>query len=279
MEGMEGGALGERLKELDCLYGISSLLSRESLTIDEILGRVVAIIPAAWQHPERTRARIVLGGRDVGPHDPAGTGPTLVEPIALRGRESGFVEVSVAGVDPAAGRDVFLPDERRLLKAIAELVGGIAERKEAETALRQATEELDRKNAALKEIISQIESEKRELQEQCRANIESAVLPVLNRLKNPDQGLEARLSCVRIVEQSLKDIASAFSRKVMSERVRLSPREVEVSNLIRNGMSNKEIAELLGVSVLTVERHRHNIRRKLHISGEKVNLSTYLREL
>ena len=47
----------------------------------------------------------------------------------------------------------------------------------------------------------------------------------------------------------------------------LSNREVEIIILVVNGKSNLEIANSLFLSRRTVEQHRKNINRKLHISG------------
>ena len=47
----------------------------------------------------------------------------------------------------------------------------------------------------------------------------------------------------------------------------LTPRQREVLQLVAEGESNKRIASLLGVSIKTVEHHKHNIRRKLRIES------------
>jgi DNA-binding CsgD family transcriptional regulator len=59
----------------------------------------------------------------------------------------------------------------------------------------------------------------------------------------------------------------------------LTPREIEICNLIRGGMSSKEIAHLLDVTDKTVETHRRNIREKLGILNKRVNLASLLRTL
>ncbi|MFP4381401.1 MAG: response regulator [Candidatus Sumerlaeia bacterium] len=51
------------------------------------------------------------------------------------------------------------------------------------------------------------------------------------------------------------------------ENVELSSREREVLTLIAEGLSNKEIASKLFLSVRTIEAHRENIMRKLSIHG------------
>ncbi len=45
----------------------------------------------------------------------------------------------------------------------------------------------------------------------------------------------------------------------------LTPREREVVQLLAEGKSNKEIADVLGISVHTAETHRTNIMRKLRL--------------
>ncbi|UCG63551.1 MAG: LuxR family transcriptional regulator, partial [Deltaproteobacteria bacterium] len=52
--------LGERVKELNCLYGISKLLEKPSISLGEILQGVVDLIPPAWQYPEITCATVSL---------------------------------------------------------------------------------------------------------------------------------------------------------------------------------------------------------------------------
>jgi two-component system nitrate/nitrite response regulator NarL len=47
--------------------------------------------------------------------------------------------------------------------------------------------------------------------------------------------------------------------------MQLTPREREVLTQIAEGLSNKEVANLLGVGVRTVETHRERIMRKLDI--------------
>jgi ATP/maltotriose-dependent transcriptional regulator MalT len=281
----DNSALVERIKELNCLYEISRLLSERSLGLEGLLKEIVKIIPNAWQFPGKTCARIFHGGREYrsGNYSPGRT--SLVETIRPLKQEGSFVEVAYLD-DAPVSRTVFLEDERKLLKAIAGLLGSIIEKKEAELSLKRSTKELreqavelEHKNIALREIVSQIELEKKALQDQIRLNIELTVLPLLNKIQSPDTPPESRKRCLEVMKQNLIDISSSFTRKVVQDRVRLSPRELEICNLIKNGLSNKEIAELLQISLLTVERHRHNVRKKLRIANEKVNLATFLRDL
>ena len=47
----------------------------------------------------------------------------------------------------------------------------------------------------------------------------------------------------------------------------LTPREREILQLVAEGKSNKEVANLLNLSVYTVETHRSNIMQKLNLKG------------
>jgi ATP/maltotriose-dependent transcriptional regulator MalT len=275
----EKRALAERMKELNCLYEISRLFSHRSYHLERLLREIIRVIPRAWQYPERTCVRISHGGREYRSKNYSPNSVSLTETIELKARPSGFVEVAYLQEGPGASRLRFLEDEKRLLRAIAELLGYILEKKQSEIALRQTTFELENKNIALKEIISQIELEKKALQDQLRMNIELTVLPLLSKMQNQEIPPAAWNMYLKIIRQNLEDVTSSFTRKVIEDRVSLSPREFEICNLIKNGLPNKRIAELMRISLLTVERHRHNIRKKLHIDNKKVNLSTFLRSL
>ena len=81
------------------------------------------------------------------------------------------------------------------------------------------------------------------------------------------------------LEKNLTDITSAFGRKISSALSRLSPREVEICTMVRQGLTNKEIAKELHLSPLTVDKHRIQIRHKLGLSHKQVNLVSFLQAL
>jgi DNA-binding CsgD family transcriptional regulator len=103
-------------------------------------------------------------------------------------------------------------------------------------------------------------------------------MPYVEKLRNSPLGSDQR-SCVDILESNLKEIVSPFSHKLSSKYLGLTPKEIRVANLIKEGKTTKEIAEMINLSTKTVETHRDNIRKKLGIKHKKVNLRTYLSSL
>jgi len=55
-------ALTERVKELTCLYGIAQIAGQPGLSLEQIIQRIVELLPPAWQYPEAASARIILDG-------------------------------------------------------------------------------------------------------------------------------------------------------------------------------------------------------------------------
>ncbi|MGB7061714.1 MAG: PAS domain S-box protein [Candidatus Zixiibacteriota bacterium] len=160
----------------------------------------------------------------------------------------------------------------------------ITQRKRAEEALRQTTEQLEierealeRKNVALREILDQIDAEKNAVKKQIATNVEQAIIPTLLRLKESSHSSQSRI--FEMLEKDLKEIASPFLDTLKTSYAKLSPRELEVCRLIKSGMTSKEIAEALNLSVMTIHKYRELIRKKLGLVNNEVNLQTYLQSL
>ncbi len=82
-----------------------------------------------------------------------------------------------------------------------------------------------------------------------------------------------------ILRTTIEEIASPFTNRILNHYRTLTPTEIDICNMIRNGLRTKEIAELRGISAATISRHREHIRRKLKIANENINLTTYLQSL
>jgi two-component system sensor histidine kinase UhpB len=160
----------------------------------------------------------------------------------------------------------------------------ITERKRAEDLLKQTTEQLqierealERKNVVLREVLNQIEAEKNTIKQQIVTNVEQAIIPTLMRMKEASPTSQTRN--FDLLEKELKEIVSPFLDTLKNKYAKLSPRELEVCRLIKNGMTSKEIAEALKVSPLTVHKYRELIRRKLGLANSDTNLQTYLQSV
>ncbi len=138
--------------------------------------------------------------------------------------------------------------------------------------LEEKSRHLEDANAALRALLSMREQDNKTFGEKVVLNVRELILPYLDRLKNTSG--EPNVDLIDILEANLNDIISPFMKTVAS--LSFTPTEAEIANLIRNGKSIKEIANLLHVSPRSVERHRYNIRKKLKLTNEKVNLYSYL---
>ena len=56
----------------------------------------------------------------------------------------------------------------------------------------------------------------------------------------------------------------------------LTPQEIQVASLVKDGKASKEIAGILNVSETTVHFHRKNLRKKFGLSNSQTNLRSYL---
>jgi len=82
-----------------------------------------------------------------------------------------------------------------------------------------------------------------------------------------------------ILEAILKNIISPFSNRLSSKYADLTPTEIKIANLIREGKTTKEIARFQGSSVSAINLHRFHIRSKLGLIGKPTNLQSYLSSL
>jgi signal transduction histidine kinase len=141
--------LGERVKELTVLHGAARLLQNEQTPTAELLHEIAALLPPAWQHPERTAARVVFDG--VAYATPHFSPTPWIQQAAFTtpSGKQGVVEVAYLEEQPNAVEGPFLAEERSLLDSVAELLQSYFERAEAKVQVAQVTQELVRRNEEL----------------------------------------------------------------------------------------------------------------------------------
>ena len=115
--------------------------------------------------------------------------------------------------------------------------------------------------------------ERKDLEQNIIANVKMLILPYLEKLKK--SGLTVKQTVfLDILETNLKGLTSPIINKIHS--LGLTAGEIAVASLLREGKTTKQISELLNISLKAVEFHRHNIRKKLGLTGKKANLTTHL---
>lgn len=127
-------------------------------------------------------------------------------------------------------------------------------------------------------MLRQRDEDKRRIEETIYANVDRLVLPYVENLQQGNL-TEKQRTLVEVVNMNLKDIVSPFLYSLSSLNLLLTPQELEVANLVGNGRTSKDIAEVMGISVSGVDFHRKRLRRKLGLTKSAKNLRSYLLSL
>jgi len=162
--------------------------------------------------------------------------------------------------------------EQTLKEFRAELERQVTERTRA---LEDKNRHLEEMNTALKVLMEKRENDKFIIEKKVIANVEQLINPYLDKLTR--SGLNDRQKVyLEILTTNLNEIVLPFAWTLSTRRHNLTPTEMQVANLVRQGRTTPQIAELLGLSSRTIEAHRRNIRAKFGLTKKKTNLRTYL---
>ncbi|MBM9512187.1 PAS domain S-box protein [Desulfogranum marinum] len=145
----------------------------------------------------------------------------------------------------------------------------------AEQNLKIKQAELEEMNAALKVLLRNREEDLLEHDRGILINVHQLVLPCIERLKLGALDTQQK-SQLNVLESNLKTITSPFAKNLSSIKSALTPSLVQVADMIRKGLTNKEIARLQGISVKSVETYRKRIRARLNLQNSKINLRAHL---
>ena len=166
--------------------------------------------------------------------------------------------------------------------AILGIVTDITERKNSEKnilekdiKLKRQAKNLEEMNVALKILLEQRDKEKADFKENLLMSTKKLIFPYIEKLQNNRLDEESR-TYVNIIKSNLEEIIAPISETLSSKYLDLTPSEIQVANLIKQGKTSKEIALMLHVSPKAVSFHRGNIRKKLGLWNKKINLYTYL---
>lgn len=175
-----------------------------------------------------------------------------------------------------------LYDSNGIVTGAIEVIRDITDRKIAEDRLKKREQDLEIKsheleelNTALKVLLKRGDEDKREIENSILKNVRELVLPYIDELKGKklDNISAVNLS---ILESNLRNIISPFGHELSRKFADLTNREVKVANLIKEGKSSKEMAQMLSISESAINIYRYRLRKKLglkRIDNLKVFLS------
>lgn len=141
--------------------------------------------------------------------------------------------------------------------------------------LEDKTKNLEEINVTLNVLLQKRDEDKKILEENLVANIGSLVLPYLEQLKKNNLDMQQQF-CLNTIEKNLDEIVSPLLKNI--QQFNLTPREIQIAYLIKDGKTTKEIATVLGIVEGSIATHRKNIRKKLGMDRTS-NLQSQLRFL
>jgi DNA-binding CsgD family transcriptional regulator len=145
----------------------------------------------------------------------------------------------------------------------------------SENALRLEKRKLEDANTALKVLLRQREADQRQMENDVLENVRRLVTPLLERLERMPLPPRAKQTLATL-HRRLAELTQPFLGRLSAAEAVLTPQEIEVAALIREGRSSKEIAASMNLSLTTINFHRRNLRRKLKLTNSRTNLRTYL---
>ena len=158
----------------------------------------------------------------------------------------------------------------------------VTEHKRAEKALIKREKELAKlnkqlieTNRALSVLAKNLDSTQKESEKLVVKRIRSYIMPIIEKLRQ-DKNIERYRADFDLLTDYISELTSNLTNDIKIA-LALSTTELRIASLIRNGMSNQEIAKHLSVTLYTVKTHRRNIRRKLDLHNSGINLESYMK--
>jgi len=167
--------------------------------------------------------------------------------------------------------------EKVLLDARQQLENKVAKTQEELETIR---EESLRINTALNVLLRHRETDKCDAQNALSREVEGTVLPFLKRLRGSSTDRN-QIRLINILETNLQQLVTFYGRETSLSSVyqKLTPAEIQVASMVRQGLSTKLIASTLNLSTGTIGIHRKHIRKKLELDSKEINLYSYLTSL
>lgn len=135
--------------------------------------------------------------------------------------------------------------------------------------------DLEEANIALKVLLRQRDEDKKEMEQKVLSNIKDLVFPYIEKLKRAPLRAKDHTN-VEIIESHLNEVISPLLQRLSHLNILLTPQEMQIAALVKDGKTSKEIADVLNVSETTINFHRKNLRVKFGLTNQRTNLRSYL---
>ncbi|WP_136798401.1 PAS domain S-box protein [Desulfosediminicola ganghwensis] len=160
------------------------------------------------------------------------------------------------------------------------IIRDITNQKEQEAKAVAQARHAEELNLTLRNVLKSIENEKREFQANLVSRISSSLQPTITRIcREADEENHAHYSSLlqeRIQSLTTDVMTKGAARGMDDDLLKLSKTELRICRFIKSGLTGKEICHEMNVSFETIQTHRKNIRKKLHLQGKGINLQTFL---
>ncbi len=268
---------------MSCLHENSRLQDMPDLSMEQFYRRVVEFIFSARKYLTIAGASITVEGVSYKSPEFMETKWKQMADIVISGKRVGIVEIYYLESMAQDNRELYADGKGGFIDIVAWELSKFIERRRTREALAVANEKLmaeqiamQKKHTALKEILNQIDDEKQLVVRNIQSNIERIARPILRMIEEKISSRESRY--ITLLDSCLDDISSPFINRLEMNNSRLTPREIEICHMIRNGFSSKAIAVTLNISPQTVHKQRKQIRAKLDLTNRKINLTSYLKK-
>lgn len=147
--------------------------------------------------------------------------------------------------------------------------------RESEAELIKQARKLEDYSTTLRILLKSREQDREEVEKNVLSNIHDLVFPYLEKLKSCSAGTAGN-QYFEIIEKTLAEITESFARHLTSKQLSMTSKEIQIANLIREGKTTKDIAQMLNLSQKTIEFYRNSIRVKLGLKNKKSPLRSHL---
>ncbi len=227
----------------------------------------------AWGDALRQRRTIRRNSNLTPPEGHVGLHNALLVPLLVAGELVGMIALA----NKPGG---FTAENQDRLESLAQFIAPVMQirldKEHAYHELQAAVTKLEHTNIALNVMIENRDADKEKLCNQVQENFTKLVFPYYEKIEQYRERADFR-TILEIIKENTRESLRPFERSVASTYHLLSPREVQVADLVKAGKTSKQIAELLGLSPRSVFFHRDNIRRKLNLHRSNINLQIFLR--